>query len=100
MGIGMTRQVKWGLRPVGRGVQRGPDHKPPETLHVNYARRKAREHVARVLGYALPRKAQVHHVDENPRNNANTNLVVCEDAAYHKLLHRRMRERRLKQTTL
>lgn len=45
--------------------------------------------VERVLGKPLPPKAEVHHVDENKRNNANTNLVACEDAAYHRLLHKR-----------
>ena len=43
----------------------------------------------RALGRRLPKGAQVHHVDENPRNNANTNLVICQDMAYHKLLHMR-----------
>lgn len=33
----------------------------------------------------------MHHVDENPRNNTPTNLVVCPDQAYHMLLHKRMR---------
>lgn len=45
----------------------------------------------KALGKPLPRGAVVHHVDENPRNNAPTNLVVCPDAAYHNLLHQRMR---------
>ena len=45
----------------------------------------------RALGRRLPKGAQVHHVDENRLNNAPTNLVVCPDAAYHQLLHRRQR---------
>jgi hypothetical protein len=43
------------------------------------------------LGKPLPRRAQVHHFDGDHTNNANTNLVICEDAAYHKLLHVRQR---------
>jgi hypothetical protein len=43
----------------------------------------------KALGHFLPDGAHVHHVDENKRNNANTNLVICQDAAYHKLLHLR-----------
>ena len=45
----------------------------------------------RALGGHLPPGSEVHHVDENHRNNANRNLVVCQDKAYHKLLHVRAR---------
>lgn len=43
------------------------------------------------LGHALPPGAEVHHVDENSLNNHPSNLVICPDAAYHKLLHQRQR---------
>src|SRR5690242_4368171 len=52
----------------------------------------AHEHVMlaeKALGKQLPRGAQVHHVDGNKQNNAPNNLVVCEDASYHRLLHQR-----------
>lgn len=45
----------------------------------------------RALGHALPAGAEVHHFDENQRNNAGGNLVICQDRAYHKLLHVRAR---------
>lgn len=45
----------------------------------------------RVLGKRLPAGAQVHHVDEDKTNNAHTNLVICQDRAYHALLHVRAR---------
>lgn len=45
----------------------------------------------RVLGRPLPPKVHIHHVDDNGRNNANGNLVICQDAAYHMELHRRKR---------
>lgn len=45
----------------------------------------------RVLGKVLPSGVEVHHVDGNTLNNANRNLVICEDKAYHKLLHWRER---------
>ena len=45
----------------------------------------------RALGRYLPDGAEIHHVDENKRNNANRNLVICQDSAYHKLLHVRTR---------
>lgn len=52
------------------------------------------EHIViaqRVLGRPLPKGAEVHHVDGNPRNNALINLVICENHAYHYLLHVRAR---------
>lgn len=46
-----------------------------------------------VLGRPLPKGAQVHHVNKNPGDNRNCNLVICQDATYHALLHRRMKAR-------
>ena len=43
----------------------------------------------KALGKQLTLKAIVHHVDGNPTNNENKNLVICPNAAYHFLLHRR-----------
>lgn len=45
----------------------------------------------RALGKRLPIGAEVHHVDEDKQNNAPANLVICEDHAYHHLLHVRAR---------
>ncbi len=45
--------------------------------------------VEKILGHALPLKAEIHHFDGNGKNNKNDNLIVCPSAAYHKLLHRR-----------
>lgn len=45
----------------------------------------------RAFGGPLPKGAEVHHIDENPFNNEPSNLVICPDAAYHKLLHQRQR---------
>lgn len=52
------------------------------------------EHVLiaeRAMGKPLPAKAEVHHVDESKGNNVPSNLVICQDHAYHRLLHVRMR---------
>ena len=43
----------------------------------------------KALGKPLPIKAQIHHIDGNPNNNDRSNLVICPDEAYHRLLHRR-----------
>lgn len=45
----------------------------------------------RALGRKLPPGAQVHHVNEIQNDNKPGNLVLCEDQAYHRLLHRRAR---------
>ncbi len=44
----------------------------------------------RAVGHPLPSGAEVHHPDRDTWN-ANARLVICEDRAYHFLLHRRMR---------
>lgn len=43
------------------------------------------------LGRLLPNGVEVHHVDEDRTNYANRNLVICQDKAYHRLLHVRSR---------
>jgi len=45
----------------------------------------------RALGRYLPKKAVVHHVDHDQKNNAPRNLVICQDQSYHQLLHLRER---------
>lgn len=63
-----------------------PDH--PHAMKKGYVL----EHLviaSKALGKPLPPKAQVHHVNRDPRDNRPENLVICEDAAFHRLLHRR-----------
>lgn len=43
------------------------------------------------MGRPLKGKERVHHMDENPLNNKNNNLVICPDDKYHFLLHARQR---------
>ena len=45
--------------------------------------------VEKVLGKFLPKKAIVHHFNGIKTDNQNKNLIVCEDRAYHNILHRR-----------
>jgi len=68
---------------------------------TNYKQRKtlfkypqgSQSHIAKVcmiLGWkALPPSVQIHHVDYDATNNSNSNLVVCPNAEYHRLLHTR-----------
>ncbi len=61
-------------------------------VYITYENRVVAEHILVcewALGHALPPGVVVHHVDENKHNNANTNLVICEDKKYHHLLHAR-----------
>jgi hypothetical protein len=72
-----------------RGYRRAVLHKADEGFLV-YGKS---EHVAvaeRALGKPLPFGAVVHHHDKNRLNNANTNLVICQDKRYHAILHSRM----------
>ncbi len=43
------------------------------------------------LGRPLPTGSVVHHVDEDKTNNQKSNLVICQDRAYHVMLHSRLR---------
>jgi len=45
----------------------------------------------KALGKALPKDAVVHHANGDWLNNVNSNLVICPDNAYHRLLHLRMK---------
>src|SRR5687767_6920532 len=47
------------------------------------------------LGKPLPEGAVVHHINGIGTDNRPENLVVCQDRAYHMLLHERTRVLRL-----
>ncbi len=67
---------------------------PNKYKEITIRGRRTREHVVvaeKALGKRLPRKAEVHHLDGDKGNNHPANLVVCQDRAYHFLLHARQR---------
>lgn len=54
------------------------------------------EHVLiaeKALGKHLPQGVVVHHANRIRGDNRNGNLVICQDNAYHQILHARMRIR-------
>jgi hypothetical protein len=65
-----------------------PDHPHADNHGYVY------EHVlvaSNVLGKPLPPGTDIHHVNEVKHDNRPDNLVICEDTAYHQLLHSRRR---------
>jgi hypothetical protein len=77
------------IREDGQGSQDGNGYWV-HRLNGRFVRRGVlvAEHA---LGRRLPKGVEVHHVDENKSDDSNMNLVICESAAYHRLLHRRKR---------
>lgn len=43
------------------------------------------------LGRMLPAQVRIHHVNGDEADNAKGNLVLCQDDAYHMVLHMRQR---------
>jgi hypothetical protein len=80
-----VRQPPGGLVKLNTGYLTLRVDGKPKLHHVIIAER--------ALGRPLPKGAEVHHVNEDPSDNSPSNLVVCPDAAYHRLLHARMRAR-------
>jgi hypothetical protein len=100
---------KYDSREMVNAIKHGHRWKGGKTVSHGYAVKSAPGHpkatsnsyvyehilVAEVaLGRVLPKSAVVHHVDLCSSNNRNSNLVICQDQAYHMLLHARLRIQR------
>jgi len=81
---------KSGYKHISNGyvMIKMPTH--PHSDHHGYVR----EHVIvaeEIFGRKLNHPEHVHHADGDEMNNTPSNLVICNDMAYHKLLHKRQR---------
>lgn len=90
---------RWGGGPKG-GPQRLQGGRPPDKIEsvknsYNYVSidglsfRNARIVATNALGKGLPFGAVIHHANEDKGDDTPSNLVICPDAAYHRLLHAR-----------
>ncbi len=75
-----SRRCRYDFMATGAGPYRG---------HAGGHRAEHLRIAINVLGHPLPVNAEVHHVNGNGRDNRHSNLVICENRAYHFLLHLR-----------
>ncbi len=76
---------------VPDALRPGRNFAPWRVITTKYEMSKGRE-IQRIvaenaLGKPLPPGSEVHHVDGNGRNNDPSNLVICPNKRYHRLLH-------------
>lgn len=80
------------IKPLG---PRGAGHLNKQgRVMMDVGGKKVMQHTViatQALGKPMPPGAVVHHIDQNPSNNHPSNLVICPNEAYHKLLHQRQR---------
>lgn len=81
---GIPRRSIQDSRPKG---ERNSQWKGGKEATLHKYRREAFETVAIFLGQPVPPKVVIHHLDENPQNNAPENLVLFENQAQHANYH-------------
>lgn len=80
-------------RPLGKAKgSKNPQWKGGKSPTMHYYRRQAYEVAAICLGRPLPRGWIIHHVDENPRNNEPTNVMIFPTQSQHMRYHQRLLE--------
>jgi hypothetical protein len=84
------KHFKW---KGGRSIEGGI----PKILNPQHPRANSRGYVRESILVAeqaieieMPTDAVVHHWDRDPQNNKPSNLLICQDQAYHRIIHRRM----------
>ncbi len=85
------------LAQMGRGSGRSKVCGYPTLLMPDHPRSNSNgyvlEHIVvaeKALGKPLPPMASVHHINEDRGDCRNQNLVICQDEAYHRMIHARM----------
>jgi hypothetical protein len=81
---------KCGKTITSQGYYMILSHGHPRVNNNNYVRRSVLI-VEKSLGRFIPKTSVVHHADEDKGNDYPSNLVLCENDNYHKLLHKRKR---------
>jgi len=90
-----------GCLPWNKGLRAAPKGRYVVRRVVGHPRASAPNHgvyehvlvAEAALGHYLPEGAEIHHVDGSRTNNANRNLVICQDHRYHFGLHVRAKIR-------
>ena len=88
MGKYLRRGTRTAMTSWGYNLILNRSH--PRAMHNGYIH-KAILLGEKALGKPLPLGAEMHHVNGIKDDDSSGNHVICQDRAYHMLLHQRMR---------